>query len=113
MTNPDPVSDVAFEYPKTWPAVVGFSLWRFGVISILVGMICVQYYYAQQQNNRGEELADKMMACITQSTATQQTTAIILENLNRDLNKHQSWEEKQLDLMLPIINRIDQTYRRP
>lgn len=111
MTQPAANQIESYEYPQTWPAVAGFALWRFGIMGVLVAMLVVVFYYLQKTNERSQELSDKMVTCITDATVTQRATAMILANLNTDLAKHQAWEEKQLDLILPIVNRIDQDNR--
>jgi len=106
MTHQDPDAN-DFSYPKTWSEVVGFSLWRFGVLGMLVVMIAIQFYYAQQQNIRSERLADKMMDCITAFTVSQQKSTILIENVNSALMKHQSWEEQELKELIPQLHRIE------
>lgn len=109
MTRPTQhqIDEIEVDYPTTWPAVVGFSLWRFGIIGILLAMIVVLFYYLQKSNERAEGLAKQMMNCIVESTATQRTTAQTLSNVNDSLMKHQAWEEKILDVTLPKLDRIE------
>ncbi len=81
---------------------------------VLLGMLLVLFYYLQKSNERSQELADKMMNCISEATATQRTTAMILTNLHEDLSKHQQWEQDVLKDMLPRVQHVeDALTRRP
>jgi hypothetical protein len=113
VNEEQPYEIVPDTYPKTWPAVAGYALWRYGILVVLLGMLVVLFYYLQKANERSQDLADKMMNCISEATATQRTTAIILTNLNEDLAKHQTWEQDVLKDMTPRVQHIEDALNRP